>query len=275
MITAEEFAAGAQMLAAAWGRCLAGDTQWCWQASTHPFAASVGGGYLSCVQRTVLPPPLPPEAAPAAAGALPPTDQPSSAQRKAGSPGPASTSSGDVGFAIQEEEEDPASVAGSPAGSSSPPQLLTLTCHVAYHPSYRVPVLYFEAVGPNGVPLGLGAVLSALPQLRQAAASGKPHTVVTQEEHPLLRRPFYMLHPCQTEAIMQLLTNPEDDSQLDGAPAAAAAGSREATGATALPPQAAPAAHGRMLRYLLAWLSVAGQPLGLSPPVELWLQASS
>ncbi|EFN54044.1 hypothetical protein CHLNCDRAFT_136113 [Chlorella variabilis] len=242
MITAEEFAAGAQMLAAAWGRCLAGDTQWCWQASTHPFAASV---------RTVLPPPLPPEAAPAAAGALPPTDQPSSAQRKAGSPGPASTSSGDVGFAIQEEEEDPASVAGSPAGSSSPPQLLTLTCHVAYHPSYRVPVLYFEAVGPNGVPLGLGA------------------------EHPLLRRPFYMLHPCQTEAIMQLLTNPEDDSQLDGAPAAAAAGSREATGATALPPQAAPAAHGRMLRYLLAWLSVAGQPLGLSPPVELWLQASS
>lgn len=95
------------------------------------------------------------------------------------------------------------------------------------------------------------------------------------QEHPLLRRPFYMLHPCQTEAIMQLLTNPEDDSQLDGAPAAAAAGSREATGATALPPQAAPAAHGRMLRYLLAWLSVAGQPLGLSPPVELWLQASS
>lgn len=114
-----------------------------------------GGGYLSCVQRTVLPPPLPPEAAPAAAGALPPTDQPSSAQRKAGSPGPASTSSGDVGFAIQEEEEDPASVAGSPAGSSSPPQLLTLTCHVAYHPSYRVPVLYFE-VGDSSQPASSG-----------------------------------------------------------------------------------------------------------------------
>lgn len=28
------------------------------------------------------------------------------------------------------------------------------------------------------------------------------------------------------------------------------------------------------LRYLLAWLSVAGQPLGLGVPAELWVQCS-
>ena len=125
------------------------------------------------------------------------------------------------------------------------------------------------------------------------------------QEHPLLRRPFFMLHPCQTPAVMALLLEPEarpDEAssrrvccsgaatESPAAAAAAAAAARAAGRAAAtvvaapgvdgslphahpVPPGAAAApASGAALRYLLAWLSVAGQPLGVAPPAELWMQ---
>jgi hypothetical protein len=51
MISGEEFAAGAQQLAAHWARCLPGEPPWRWQASRQPFAAAAvslgsGGGNL-------------------------------------------------------------------------------------------------------------------------------------------------------------------------------------------------------------------------------------
>ncbi|KAL4431757.1 hypothetical protein ABPG77_002973 [Micractinium sp. CCAP 211/92] len=56
----------------------------------------------------------------------------------------------------------------SAGGPGSHAARLALTCHVAYHLSYRVPVLYFEAAGLDGAPPGLDALLESLPRLRAA-----------------------------------------------------------------------------------------------------------
>lgn len=45
----------------------------------------------------------------------------------------------------------------------------------------RLPRLRLQAADRSGAPLGLDAALAALPLLREAAAGGQPHTVVTQE----------------------------------------------------------------------------------------------
>jgi hypothetical protein len=84
------------------------------------------------------------------------------------------------------------------------------------------------------------------------------------QEHVLLGRPFFMLHPCQTEAVMQLLqrgaeVSASEPPSLPGTGPAAAAG---------------PAEQQASLQYLLAWLSAAGQPLGLDVPAALWLTAT-
>lgn len=114
------------------------------------------------------------------------------------------------------------------------------------------------------------------------------------QEHPFLHCPFFLLHPCQTAVTMQLLRGPAEGggcataaAAAGGGQAAAAAAGAAATAAgqaapeavveaaaaggqaapeqaAAQPPQASP------LRYLLAWLSVAGQVLGLRLPAQLW-----
>lgn len=77
---------------------------------------------------------------------------------------------------------------------------------------------------------------------------------VTQEEHPVLYRPFYMLHPCQTGAIMSVLKNSDNNietvAEEEGKAVAA-------------------------LKYLLSWLCVAGQPVGIAPSPEEWIELST
>ena len=109
------------------------------------------------------------------------------------------------------------------------------------------------------------------------------------QEHPVLHRPFLMLHPCQTQAIMQLLTEAAESGAVAAVAAGAGAAVEQDQGSSAAAPGpaapgpaapddiAAPGAAGtaaeRTLLYLLAWLSVAGQPLGLGLPTQLWRQA--
>ena len=273
MISGEEFAAGAQQLAAHWARCLPGEPPWRWQPSRQPFAAAAvscaarealkmmltadfqqqnettntgyircvqGGGYLE-LQRVQ-------QAAPNPGGSTPAVGDSNLELLASDSEGAEEADAADA------RQCTPAGVAAGCLGASGasteapaqappvPPEqrlLLMLTCHIAYHLSYRVPVLYFEVkqpaaaaaafaadfvpavgcllppaccrasppmachapssflaspplapalpcrppqvAGRNGAPLGLGAALAALPQLRGATAGTRPDTVVTQE----------------------------------------------------------------------------------------------
>ena len=80
-----------------------------------------------------------------------------------------------------------------------------------------------------------------------------------------------MLHPCQTQAVMQLLAETDEAGEVAAAAAAAKQGGPSDAAPAAAPGDAAGRRH--TLRYLLAWLSVSGQPLGLGLPAQLWRQA--
>ncbi|XP_068665057.1 ubiquitin-like-conjugating enzyme ATG10 isoform X2 [Aristolochia californica] len=105
--------------------------------------------------------------------------------------------------------------------------------HIVYSSSYRVPVLYFYAYR-NGQPLGLGDIEHSLPPHSMKILQEARWTYMTREEHPYLNRPWFMLHPCGTSDWMKLLF---DRNLL---------------------------ANDLIVnQYLLSWLSVVGQAIGL------------
>lgn len=91
---------------------------------------------------------------------------------------------------------------GTVQQAESQGQETTWEYHVLYSLSYSSPVLYFNAFTPDGrlLPLdviwqgGTGAAQEALQEMRWEALS--------QQEHPILRRPFFQLHPCKTAEFL-------------------------------------------------------------------------
>lgn len=139
MLSAEQFAQGAQQLAAAWQRCAAPrEPAWRWVPSQQP--CTQGGGYLA-LQRPLQPP---------AAGSSASGDPPGSCGRASGEACGSSVSSPAQALDEQHEEEEPDAAAApwgpSAAGAEQQQrgEQLDLACHIAFHPSYQVPVLYFE-----------------------------------------------------------------------------------------------------------------------------------
>nr|CAD1819898.1 unnamed protein product [Ananas comosus var. bracteatus] len=140
--------------------------------------------------------------------------------------------------------------------------------HIVYSYSYRVPILYFRGyqsvcllqehpcflfsylvieteisdciISVDGHPLSLDEIVMDLPPHSSNTLKESKWTFLTQEEHPYLNRPWYMLHPCGISDWMKLLL-------VDGV-------SNEGS---------------KTPQYLPAWLSVIGQAVGLRIPLEL------
>ncbi|XP_057508814.1 ubiquitin-like-conjugating enzyme ATG10 isoform X1 [Actinidia eriantha] len=114
--------------------------------------------------------------------------------------------------------------------------------HIVYSSSYRVPVLYFRAYCSDGQPLDLDDIEKDLPANAAKVLTESKWTFITQEEHPHLNRPWYTLHPCGTSEWMKLLLVTD-----------------------------ASRAKGRVAfeKYLVSWLSVVGQVIGLRTPIEM------
>lgn len=170
-----------------------------------------------------------------------------------------------------------------------------LELHIAYHPSYRVPLLLFRArelsasgaggASGGGSASGSGAsgVLShesllqllAAPLARHAAAGAPAWALVSRMPHPALRAHWAAAHPCRSAELVRLM--------LGGAAVGAAAGDGgggcgggggaanageppmaavEAAAGEGLLPGAAPP----LLRYMVAWFSAAGRAVGLGLP---------
>uniref|UniRef100_A0A8C4WYN3 Ubiquitin-like-conjugating enzyme ATG10 n=1 Tax=Eptatretus burgeri TaxID=7764 RepID=A0A8C4WYN3_EPTBU len=99
--------------------------------------------------------------------------------------------------------------------------------HVVYSPSYAVPVLYLNAHTLDGRRLSLDSILSRASLTLRVGLYGAGASRVsgaesqdgdeddglaecavrwdglTQQEHPLLGHPFYVLHPCRTAQLLQ------------------------------------------------------------------------
>ncbi|KAF9602535.1 hypothetical protein IFM89_029834 [Coptis chinensis] len=130
--------------------------------------------------------------------------------------------------------------------------------HIVHSSSYRVPVLYFrgyncEFIFPkdsyglfllvDGQPLALDDIKKDLPYHSSKILKDSRWTFMTQEEHPYLNRPWYALHPCGTSDWMKLLFDNE----------ASVTENEEI-----------------VQQYLLSWLSVVGQVVGLRTPLEVF-----
>lgn len=79
---------------------------------------------------------------------------------------------------------------------------LTWEYHVLYSHSYCVPTLYFNAWTTDGRLLGLEDMWRHVHANFQHSLQEDRWSALTQQEHPVLRRPFYLLHPCHTAQIL-------------------------------------------------------------------------
>ncbi|KAK9091674.1 hypothetical protein Sjap_024851 [Stephania japonica] len=113
--------------------------------------------------------------------------------------------------------------------------------HIVYSASYRVPVLYFRGYRCDGQPLTVDDIEKGLPANALKTLKESKWTFMTREEHPFLNRPWYTFHPCGTSEWMKLLFSDSSSSE-----------------------------HGAVVeQYLVSWLSVVGQVVGLQVPLEM------
>ncbi|XP_016065824.1 PREDICTED: ubiquitin-like-conjugating enzyme ATG10 isoform X1 [Miniopterus natalensis] len=109
--------------------------------------------------------------------------------------------------------------------------------HVLYSCSYQVPVLYFRASFLDGRPLSLKDIWEGVHECYKTRLQQGPWDTITQQEHPILGQPFFVLHPCKTNEFMTpVLKN-----------------SRKIN---------------RNVNYITSWLSIVGPVVGLNLPLS-------
>ncbi|KAL6271060.1 hypothetical protein ACE6H2_027971 [Prunus campanulata] len=140
-----------------------------------------------------------------------------------------------------EEEVEPVDNATLVETNNSP-QVCYYDFHIVYSDSYRVPVLYFRSYYIDGHPLALDEIEKDLPACSAKVLLESKWTFITQEEHPYLNRPWYKLHPCGTSEWMKLLFLGDDSLAKNGV---------------------------AVEQYLVSWLSVVGQVVGIRIPFEM------
>ncbi|NXA04545.1 ATG10 enzyme, partial [Sapayoa aenigma] len=136
-------------------------------------------------------------------------------------------------FAQVEESLDDSQV----AGVCTTEEVIRYEYHVLYSSSYQVPVLYFRACFLDGRPLTLDEMWRSVHGCYQDRLQEGPWDTITQQEHPILGQPFFVLHPCRTnEFISAVLSGPRG--------------------------------HDRHTNYITLWLSTVGPVVGLNLPLS-------
>ena len=156
---------------------------------------------------------------------------------------------------IVEEPADPAMLVGPPSPQSPlhPQQTVCIEYHIVYSDSYEVPILFFNATHGNGRQLALDDIWKIVSKELTSSNTDR-WSLISQQEHPLLSRPFYHIHPCHTAKVMgkalQTQTNGHRTSEAG-------------TGQCAQSPRTCE----KPSNYLLAWLSMFGPLVGLRVPI--------
>ncbi|KAG0618998.1 hypothetical protein M758_4G108300 [Ceratodon purpureus] len=176
-LTAEEFERAALHLVSTWERCCPDLPQWTWQTSTKTVLSSTSDhacGYLVLQDIRVS------------------SDQKDDMEE----------------FQVCDDDDDGDDVedhATMHVGALGVNEQHLYTYHVVYNESYRVPMLFLQGRLQDGRPLQWDSVLRDLPVGSQHVSDQSRWTFLTQEDHPLLHRPWFALHPCGTSEIMRLV----------------------------------------------------------------------
>lgn len=129
------------------------------------------------------------------------------------------------------------------------PQTVTVEYHIVFSESYEVPILYFNARQLNGQQLVLDDIWKIVSKTLTSSGTDR-WSLISQQEHPLLCRPFYHIHPCHTAKVMgKALTVTSHSNSVSSS--ASVNSSPSSTS----------------VNYLISWLSVFGPLVGLSVPL--------
>uniref|UniRef100_A0A9L0SHE3 Ubiquitin-like-conjugating enzyme ATG10 n=1 Tax=Equus caballus TaxID=9796 RepID=A0A9L0SHE3_HORSE len=121
--------------------------------------------------------------------------------------------------------------------STATNEVIKYEYHVLYSCSYQVPVLYFRASFLDGRPLALKDIWEGVHECYKTRLLQGPWDTISQQEHPILGQPFFVLHPCKTNEFMTpVLKN-----------------SRKIN---------------RNVNYITSWLSLVGPVVGLHLPLS-------
>ncbi|XP_020645986.2 ubiquitin-like-conjugating enzyme ATG10 [Pogona vitticeps] len=123
------------------------------------------------------------------------------------------------------------------AGISTASEVIRYEYHVLYSCSYQAPVLYFRACFLDGRPLTLDEIWEGVHECYRERLWQGPWETITQQEHPLLGQPFFVLHPCRTNEFMASVLSSSHKQN-------------------------------RNANYIITWLSIVGPVVGLSLPLD-------
>lgn len=79
--------------------------------------------------------------------------------------------------------------------------------HIIFSSSYSVPVLYFNACFTDGKLLNLDQLEKLIQSQFLETFQENKWSILTQQEHPYLRSPFFMLHPCNTADLLNSIAS--------------------------------------------------------------------
>nr|XP_028604068.1 ubiquitin-like-conjugating enzyme ATG10 isoform X2 [Podarcis muralis] len=123
------------------------------------------------------------------------------------------------------------------AGNSAASEVIRYEYHVLYSCSYQAPVLYFRACFLDGRPLTLDEIWKGVHECYREQLWQGPWDTITQQEHPLLGQPFFVLHPCRTNEFMSAVLSSSYKQS-------------------------------RNTNYIISWLSIVGPMVGLNLPLS-------
>eukprot|EP01018_Ginkgo_biloba_P007621 Gb_19977 [translate_table: standard] len=167
------------------------------------------------------------------------------------------------------------------------------TFHVVYNNSYKVPMLLFRGRCIDGQPLEWEDIEKDFPSYSRQLHKDSRWTFLTQEEHPYLNQPWYSLHPCGTSKWMGFLFSSRSEVRVppaimfgqsvglskiklqrkdNGQPpplvensSVCSSSNNNIVASTYVVTLREVIVH----QYLIAWLSVVGQAVGLKVPFEI------
>ncbi|PRD35409.1 UNVERIFIED_CONTAM: Atg10 [Trichonephila clavipes] len=85
---------------------------------------------------------------------------------------------------------------------NSNPKYTVFVYHIIYSHSYSVPVLWFTAQHEDGKLLSLEELWKQIPSCFKSSESDSKWNTLTQQEHPVLGIPYFMVHPCYTADLL-------------------------------------------------------------------------
>ncbi|GFS32142.1 ubiquitin-like-conjugating enzyme ATG10 [Nephila pilipes] len=82
------------------------------------------------------------------------------------------------------------------------PKYTIFVYHIIYSHSYSVPILWFTAHHEDGKLLSLEELWKQIPSCFKNNEPDSKWNILTQQEHPILGIPYFMVHPCYTADLL-------------------------------------------------------------------------